>query len=100
MVIVTVQNFLFCIKYFFSKCDQIHSFLKLSLMDNLIFRAVDDDNVRFFMTKTLIIVIMKELVIITIAAVIKSTYRRNSMEKKKQQKQTNKQLDLIKKLVR
>ena len=70
-------------------------------MDNLIFRAVDDDNVRFFMTKTLIIVIMKELVIITIVVEIKLTYRRNSMEKKNNKnKQTNKQLDLIKKLVR
>ena len=37
---VTVQKMKFSIKDFFSKCNQIPSFLKKSLMENFIFCAV------------------------------------------------------------
>ena len=38
--VCTAQKIKFSIKDFFSKCDQIHSFLKKSLLENFIFCAV------------------------------------------------------------
>ena len=47
VIVDTAQKLKFSIKYFFSKCDQIHSFLRIwshllkrSLMENFIFCAV------------------------------------------------------------